>query len=233
MSNTGGSFPGVDRGLEDLRVGQREVGWRERVNEVLRFGRDRRGVVLKPGVQATGTELREFVKRQVAAYKYPRHVWRLDELPKTAAALQDLGCLPGGCSDEEARALLARMRLRSAWRRAEAPTRLEPGRRRRDQGPAADAAQDGERRGDSGDSTTDAAANGAGDRRVRFRLPPEALLLRRMQGLLYLTAAKARATVAWGPLHRELLEDGEPLGELGSAHAEPAPRGGREPGGAR
>jgi long-chain acyl-CoA synthetase len=41
-------------------------------------------VVLKPEVEATEPELREFVKRQVAAYKYPRHVWLLDQLPKTA-----------------------------------------------------------------------------------------------------------------------------------------------------
>ncbi len=39
-------------------------------------------VSLRPGAEATGKELREFVKRQVAAYKYPRHVWLVDELPK-------------------------------------------------------------------------------------------------------------------------------------------------------
>ena len=27
-------------------------------------------------------ELRDFVKRQVAAYKYPRELWLVDELPK-------------------------------------------------------------------------------------------------------------------------------------------------------
>ena len=27
-------------------------------------------------------ELREFVKSQVAAYKYPRRIWFLDDLPK-------------------------------------------------------------------------------------------------------------------------------------------------------
>src|SRR6202453_557430 len=39
-------------------------------------------VSLKPGASATPTELRDYVKGQVAAYKYPRHVWILDELPK-------------------------------------------------------------------------------------------------------------------------------------------------------
>ena len=30
----------------------------------------------------TSDELRDFVKRQVAAYKYPRELWLVDELPK-------------------------------------------------------------------------------------------------------------------------------------------------------
>jgi long-chain acyl-CoA synthetase len=39
-------------------------------------------VALKPGASATAEELRSFVKERVAAYKYPRHVWLVDELPK-------------------------------------------------------------------------------------------------------------------------------------------------------
>ena len=39
-------------------------------------------VALKPGAAATPEELRAFVKERVAAYKYPRHVWLVDELPK-------------------------------------------------------------------------------------------------------------------------------------------------------
>src|SRR5215472_6787652 len=37
---------------------------------------------LKPGATATPTELRAFVQDRVAAYKYPRHVWLVAELPK-------------------------------------------------------------------------------------------------------------------------------------------------------
>ena len=37
---------------------------------------------LKPGASATPEELRAFVKARVAAYKYPRHVWLVDSLPK-------------------------------------------------------------------------------------------------------------------------------------------------------
>jgi long-chain acyl-CoA synthetase len=39
-------------------------------------------VALKPGAAITAEELRDHVKSQVAAYKYPRHVWIVDELPK-------------------------------------------------------------------------------------------------------------------------------------------------------
>jgi long-chain acyl-CoA synthetase len=39
-------------------------------------------VALKDGAKASAEELRDFVKDQVAAYKYPRQVWFVDELPK-------------------------------------------------------------------------------------------------------------------------------------------------------
>jgi long-chain acyl-CoA synthetase len=39
-------------------------------------------IVLKPGARATPGELREFVKQRIAAYKYPRRVWLVDELPE-------------------------------------------------------------------------------------------------------------------------------------------------------
>jgi len=39
-------------------------------------------VALKPGADVDEADVREFVRSQVAAYKYPRHVWFVDELPK-------------------------------------------------------------------------------------------------------------------------------------------------------
>jgi long-chain acyl-CoA synthetase len=39
-------------------------------------------VALKDGQEASEQELRDFVKEQVAAYKYPRRVWFVDDLPK-------------------------------------------------------------------------------------------------------------------------------------------------------
>ena len=41
-------------------------------------------MALKPGAVVTAEELRDYVKGQVAAYKYPRHVWIADALPKGA-----------------------------------------------------------------------------------------------------------------------------------------------------
>ncbi|HEY2225209.1 long-chain fatty acid--CoA ligase [Actinomycetospora sp.] len=39
-------------------------------------------IALAPDAEATPEELREFVKQRVAAYKYPRHVWLVEALPK-------------------------------------------------------------------------------------------------------------------------------------------------------
>jgi long-chain acyl-CoA synthetase len=39
-------------------------------------------IALKPGADADADDLREFVKQRLAAYKYPRRIWFVDELPK-------------------------------------------------------------------------------------------------------------------------------------------------------
>ena len=41
-------------------------------------------IALAIGATATEIELQDFVKQRVAAYKYPRHIWFVDELPKSA-----------------------------------------------------------------------------------------------------------------------------------------------------
>jgi long-chain acyl-CoA synthetase len=41
-------------------------------------------IALKPGAEADSEELRDFVKQRVAAYKYPRRIWFVEALPKTA-----------------------------------------------------------------------------------------------------------------------------------------------------
>ena len=39
-------------------------------------------VALKPGASASAEGIREFARANVAAYKYPRAVWLVDDLPK-------------------------------------------------------------------------------------------------------------------------------------------------------
>jgi long-chain acyl-CoA synthetase len=41
-------------------------------------------IALKPDAVITESEIRDYVKANVAAYKYPRHVWFVEELPKGA-----------------------------------------------------------------------------------------------------------------------------------------------------
>jgi predicted unusual protein kinase regulating ubiquinone biosynthesis (AarF/ABC1/UbiB family) len=53
----------------------------------------------------------------------------------------------------------------------------------------------------------------------RMNLPPEALLLRRMEALLFQVATSLRAEGNWGGLLRELIEGGDPRGPLGREHA--------------
>ena len=71
---------------------------------------------------------------------------------------------------------------------------------------------------------TESLREGSGDQVMeqmrRMTLPPEALLLRRMEGLLFQIACTVRAEARWGPLLRELVEAGPPVGALGAEHAE-------------
>jgi long-chain acyl-CoA synthetase len=55
-------------------------------------------VALKHGAETSPEELRDFVKGQVAAYKYPRAIWFVDELPKgpTGKILKREIQIPGG-----------------------------------------------------------------------------------------------------------------------------------------
>jgi len=39
-------------------------------------------VVLRPGSTSTLEDVQTYVKERLAAYKYPRRIWLLDELPK-------------------------------------------------------------------------------------------------------------------------------------------------------
>jgi hypothetical protein len=53
----------------------------------------------------------------------------------------------------------------------------------------------------------------------QMTLPPEALLLRRMEGLLFQVATTLRAEADWGALLGELIEGDDPVDEMGRQHA--------------
>jgi long-chain acyl-CoA synthetase len=61
-------------------------------------------VALRPGARVTEAELRDFVKAQVAAYKYPRRVWFVDALPKgDTGKILKREIVPPATSEEDAR----------------------------------------------------------------------------------------------------------------------------------
>ena len=117
------------------------------------------------------------------------------------AGMRELGYLPGEPSEWDGELLLDYMRGVSWWLHAEEPLRLAP----EDLWRGSELLRDEEARNHIAQLK-------------RMTLPPEALLLRRMEGLLFQTAAILRACAPWGLLLRELIEGGEPVGELGKQH---------------
>jgi len=117
--------------------------------------------------------------------------------------MRELGYLPGGPEKLDGQLLVDYMAEVSWWMAPEQPLRLAPE--------------------DLWRSTEVLRRARAGDQIAQLRrmtLPPEALLLRRMEGLLFQSAAAMRASAPWGRLLRELIEGGEPVGELGRQHAD-------------
>ena len=39
-------------------------------------------MALQPGAELEAADVRAYVKQRIAAYKYPREIWFVDELPK-------------------------------------------------------------------------------------------------------------------------------------------------------
>lgn len=126
---------------------------------------------------------------------------REDDAETLLEGMRKLGYLPGDLDDWDGPLLLEYMREVSWWLKSEAPLRLAP----EDLWRSAETMR--EQRGDLFEQLR------------RMTLPPEALLLRRMEGLLFQIASTMRASAPWGALLRELIEDGEPVGDLGAEHA--------------
>ena len=83
-------------------------------------------IVLKRGHDADPGELREFVKARVAAYKHPRLVWLVDELPKGPTGKIMKRAIKAPAVAEGQRPAPARARLRAT---GSLPRRLRPRRR--------------------------------------------------------------------------------------------------------
>ena len=126
---------------------------------------------------------------------------RESDAPGVLAGMRELGYLPGAPSEWDGPLLLDYMRQVSWWLYEEEPLRLSPE--------------------DLWRSTAVLRDDGARTQIAQLRrmtVPSEALLLRRMEGLLFQTAAMARARAPWGLLLRELIEGGDPVTELGREH---------------
>jgi predicted unusual protein kinase regulating ubiquinone biosynthesis (AarF/ABC1/UbiB family) len=118
-------------------------------------------------------------------------------------AMRELGYLPGLSVEWDAAVILEGMREAGWWFLGSEPLRLSP---------------DDLWRGS--ESLRDGSGAEAYEQMRRMTLPPEALLLRRMEGLLFQIASVMRAEADWGALLRELVEGGEPATALGAQHAE-------------
>jgi predicted unusual protein kinase regulating ubiquinone biosynthesis (AarF/ABC1/UbiB family) len=142
---------------------------------------------------------REYLRREARVFAAIRE----GDAPGLVAAMRDLGYLPGPSAEWDGELLLEHMRAAGWWFAGDQPLRLAP----EDIWRGTEALRD-----DSGGEIM-------GQMR-RMTLPPEALLLRRMEGLLFQIASTVRAEAPWGPLLEELIEGGPPVGELGAEHAE-------------
>ena len=116
--------------------------------------------------------------------------------------MRELGYLPGPSVEWDGELMLEHMRLLSWWFLGDEPLRLEPD----------DLWRNAETmRGTTGEQMF--------EQMRRMTLPAEALLLRRMEGLLFQIVSTVRAEAPWGPMLDELLAGSEPVGELGAQHA--------------
>ena len=127
---------------------------------------------------------------------------RAGDAAALAAKLHELGYLTGEASDWNPELLLEHMRSLSWWLLADEPLRLAP-----------------EDLWRGTETMREEHGREMIDQVRRMSLPPQALLLRRMEGLLFQIASTLRAQATWGALMRELVEGGEPTTELGVEHA--------------
>jgi predicted unusual protein kinase regulating ubiquinone biosynthesis (AarF/ABC1/UbiB family) len=127
---------------------------------------------------------------------------RDSDASRLVAALGDLGYLPGPSAEWNGEMLLEQMRGAGWWFLEDETRRLEPD----------DLWRGTEILRESGSEAMDLVR--------RMTLPTEALLLRRMEGLLFQIACQLRAEQNWRALFGEIVEGGEPISELGREHSQ-------------
>jgi predicted unusual protein kinase regulating ubiquinone biosynthesis (AarF/ABC1/UbiB family) len=127
---------------------------------------------------------------------------RESDAPALVTTLRDLGYLPGPSAEWNGQMLLDQMRAAGWWFLEDERRRLEP----EDLWRGTEALRE-----NAGDDAFELAR--------RMTLPTEALLLRRMEGLLFQIACQLRAENNWGALLREIVAGAEPVSELGVEHA--------------
>jgi predicted unusual protein kinase regulating ubiquinone biosynthesis (AarF/ABC1/UbiB family) len=140
----------------------------------------------------------EYLRREASIFEAVRN----GETEALMDGLSDLGYLPGARSSWDPELLMEHMRQISWWLEADGPVRLAP----------EDVWRASERLREPGGGELV-------EQMRRMTLPPEALLLRRMEGLLFQFVSTLRAQAPWGALFRELVEGAEPATELGAQHA--------------
>lgn len=141
---------------------------------------------------------RGYLEREAEVFRALRES---DALALTAA-MRELGYLPGPSAEWNGEILLEQMREAGWWFLESEPRRLEPE--------------------DLWRGTEALRAEGGGEAielMKRMTLPTEALLLRRMEGLLFQIATQLRAEQNWGALLREIVGGDEPASALGVEHA--------------
>lgn len=118
------------------------------------------------------------------------------------STMRDLGYLPGPSAEWNGEILLEQMREAGWWFLEGEPRRLAPE--------------------DLWRGTEVLRQEGGGDAlelMKRMTLPTEALLLRRMEGLLFQIATQLRAEQNWGALIGEIVAGEPPVSDLGREHA--------------
>jgi acyl-CoA synthetase (AMP-forming)/AMP-acid ligase II len=83
MASNSSSEPVVANGRTS-RCGSAIASARSTAAKAARWSPSSRCASTASRFASTAGELRDYVKSQVAAYKYPRHVWIVDALPKGA-----------------------------------------------------------------------------------------------------------------------------------------------------